>query len=192
MPRRAESVDFDWLGDSAAALGDALEACDWAATMVRAMAEFARPSADTTSAVDVGRLLTSLAALTRNEWKYVADLTLDVPADLPVVKANEGTLSLDCLEQILSAARALREHPAAAAGNRSRLEIDALRDGDAVVVRIQGHPGTEAVGGGAGTAGGGAGTLAADSTGCPMSVRVGGAEPRGPIQVTPPPVWPML
>ena len=133
---RAECTQDDWLDDIGAALGDALEGTDRASALVRGMSEFAHPHPDAVADIDVARIVASLATLSRNEWKYVADLSLDVSPDLPRARGNEAAVSLKCLDLILAAAGAVKRAHAARPGWRGRIDVHAVLRGDHVEVRV--------------------------------------------------------
>ena len=59
------------------ALDQSLEGVGRIATIVQAMKEFSHPGVADKTPVDLNQCVRSTATVSRNEWKYLADLTLD-------------------------------------------------------------------------------------------------------------------
>jgi len=75
--------------------------------IVRAMKEFSHPGTDEKVHVDINRILTSTITVSRNEWKYVADVESDLAPDLPLVPCMAGEISQVFLNLIINAAHAI-------------------------------------------------------------------------------------
>lgn len=107
----AETVaasDIDYLSDEVPlAIAQALEGVDRVATIVRAMKEFAHPGSSEMTLTDLGQALRNTVTVARNEWKYVADLVLDVDPQLPPVPCLPGELNQVFLNMIVNAAHAV-------------------------------------------------------------------------------------
>ena len=83
------------------------EGIDQVARIVRAMKEFSHPGAVEKVPVDVNRAIESTVLVSRNEWKYVADLTTALARDLPLIPAVSGELNQVILNLIVNAAHAI-------------------------------------------------------------------------------------
>lgn len=122
------------------ALADSVDAAQRASAMVRTIAEFAQggTSEDT---IDLPPLVASVTTLTRNAWKYIAEVDTVLPPGLPPVRANQRSLSVALARGVLEAARALAGRGGGLAVESSRLLIEASRRGDRVeiVVSAAGH-----------------------------------------------------
>jgi signal transduction histidine kinase len=97
------------------ALEQSLEGLERVAQIVRAMKEFSHPGQGRAQA-DLNRLVTSTAAVSRNEWKYVAELELDLDPAVGLVPCFEGDLKQVVLNIVVNAAHAIeerrdRQHP---------------------------------------------------------------------------------
>ncbi len=77
------------------------------ATIVNAIKEFSHPGEDEKGDLDVNGLIETTLTVTRNQWKYVADVDLDLAKDLPVVSAIPGEISQVILNLIVNAADAI-------------------------------------------------------------------------------------
>jgi two-component system NtrC family sensor kinase len=90
------------------ALVQSLEGLDRVAQIVRAMKDFSHPGHGRSQA-DLNRLITSTAQVSRNEWKYVAELELDLDPAVGLVSCYEGDLKQVVLNIIVNAAHAIEE-----------------------------------------------------------------------------------
>jgi PAS domain S-box-containing protein len=91
------------------ALGQALEGVERVGSIIRAMKEFAHPGMESYTMVDLNRVVESTVMVARNEWKYVAEVNLDLDPDLPSIQANQGELSQVVLNLVVNAAQAIEE-----------------------------------------------------------------------------------
>lgn len=75
--------------------------------IVRAMKEFSHPGTDEKVPVDINRILASSVTVSRNEWKYVADIETAFASALPLVPCLAGEISQVFLNLIVNAAHAI-------------------------------------------------------------------------------------
>ena len=92
-----------------AALSACAEGLNRVTEIVRAMKDYAHPSTGRTD-IDVNRALESTVQVCRNEWKYVADMRLDLSPDAGTLPCYEGELKQVILNIIVNAAQAIGEH----------------------------------------------------------------------------------
>lgn len=92
-----------------AAIEESLDGIERVVTIVRAMKEFSHPGSVHKSPTDVNQLLRSTATVTRNRWKYVARIDMQLDDDLSAVPALPGELSQVVLNLVVNAADAIRE-----------------------------------------------------------------------------------
>ena len=90
------------------ALNQALEGVERVGSIITAMKVFAHPGVGSYTEVDVNRVIDSTVKVARNEWKYVADLHLDLEPDLPMVQGHTGELSQVVLNLVVNAAQAIQ------------------------------------------------------------------------------------
>ena len=72
------------------------------------MKDFSHPGVETTDA-DLNRIIESTVSIARNEWKYVADLELDLCPALPAVPCSEGQIKQVVLNMTVNAAHAITD-----------------------------------------------------------------------------------
>ena len=131
------ALKLDWVQDETRkVLSDSMEGIDQVVRIVRAMKEFSHPGSPEPMPVDLNRCLESAATVSRNEWKYVADLTLQLAADLPMVQAFPGELNQVFLNLIINAAQAIQAK-ARPDGAKGTITIATARIEDGVEIRIR-------------------------------------------------------
>jgi signal transduction histidine kinase len=128
----SESYPLDELQS---ALADSVDAAQRASAMVRAIAEFAQ-AGSVEEAVDLVDLVPSVTQLTRNAWKYIAEVDTVLPPDLPRVRANPRALGVAFARAMLDAARRLAEREGGMAVEASRILVDAAVQHDTVELAV--------------------------------------------------------
>ena len=103
-----EEADVDFLlKEIPTTIAQTLEGVDRVATIVRAMKEFSHPGSEEKTHVDVNRALESTITVSRNEWKYVAEVETRLATDLPLLLCLPGELNQVFLNIIVNAAHAI-------------------------------------------------------------------------------------
>jgi signal transduction histidine kinase len=95
-----------------------LEGVERVATIVRAMREFSHPGTDDKTLVDINRALESTITVSRNEWKYVAEVATRLADDLPLLSCLPGELNQVFLNILVNAAHAIADQTDG--GNRGK------------------------------------------------------------------------
>jgi signal transduction histidine kinase len=104
-----EKVDLDYLCEEIPrALEQSIEGIDRISSIVKAMKEFSHPTMEMT-AVDLNQAIESTVTVARNEWKYVAEVDLDLDRSLPAVPCLPGEINQVVLNMIVNAAHAIAE-----------------------------------------------------------------------------------
>ena len=91
------------------AISDSLEGLERVAKIVRAMKDFSHPGEEDMCAADLNKAIESTVTVARNEWKYVADVELDLDPELPPVPCVLGDFNQVILNMIVNAAHAISE-----------------------------------------------------------------------------------
>jgi two-component system, NtrC family, sensor kinase len=105
------------------------------ANIVRAMKEFSHPGPLEKTPVDLNRAIESTVLVSRNEWKYVAELTTDFDPYLPPVPCLGGEFNQVMLNLIVNAAHAIAD----VVGDRGTLgaiHISTRRNGTSAEIRV--------------------------------------------------------
>ncbi len=102
-----EELELDFFQEEVpAAIQQSLEGLERVASIVRAMKEYAHPC-DTKEPTDINHVVRTTVAMSKNEYKYVADLVLDLQEDLPFVRCVAGEISQVLLNLVVNAAHAI-------------------------------------------------------------------------------------
>jgi len=92
-------------------ISESMEGIDRITKIVRAMKEFSHPGGRDWSSVDLNQCLMTTSTVARNEWKYIAELELDLDPTLPLIHGLPVELNQAFLNFIVNAADAIRERP---------------------------------------------------------------------------------
>ncbi|MBL9167490.1 MAG: PAS domain S-box protein [Verrucomicrobiales bacterium] len=133
-----EQADLTYLmGEIPKAINQSLDGTDRVAKIVRAMKEFSHPSVDERKPIDLNRSIESTLTVARNEWKYVADLVLELGSDLPPVPCFPGDFNQVVLNLVVNAAHAIAETPAVKSGGKGKITVRTFLVDGWVEIQIQ-------------------------------------------------------
>lgn len=91
------------------AVEQTLEGVTRVSTIVSAMKEFSHPGTKEKIPLDLNHAIDSTITVSRNEWKYVAELETDFDPALPLINCLPGELSQVILNLIVNAAHAIAD-----------------------------------------------------------------------------------
>ena len=117
------------------AIGQLIEGVDQVARIVRAMKEFSHPGPLEKAYIDINRAIESTVVVSRNEWKYVADLEMILDPDLPQVPCVAGELNQVILNLIVNAAHAIADK-LQDSGEKGSIQIRTSAAGGFVEIRV--------------------------------------------------------
>lgn len=134
--KRIEELDLDFLMEEIPqAAQQSLNGVNQVASIVKAMKQFAHPEQDNLAMVDINSALEQTTLVTRNEWKYVADLDLNLEPKKPMVEGYPGPLNQVFLNIIVNAAQAIEEQ-VGNSGVKGRIAIRTGSDDTSVTIEI--------------------------------------------------------
>jgi len=132
-----QMADADYLQDEIPkAIQQSLEGVDRVAKIVLAMKEFAHPAKKEKTPVDINKAVETTVTLARNEWKYVADVVLDLDPSLPPVPALRDDLNQAILNILINAAHAIGDVVGRNAATKGTIAIQTLNQGRWAEIRI--------------------------------------------------------
>jgi signal transduction histidine kinase len=134
-----ESVDLDYLGTEVPVSAEqALSGIDRVAEIVRALKDFAHPGADQPVPVDINHAIETAIAVSRNEWKYVAELDTRLDPNVTSVPALAGPLNQAILNIIVNASHAIADRvgEAPAEDSKGRITISTAVTNGFAEIRI--------------------------------------------------------
>ena len=119
------------------AVKQSLEGVDRISEIVKAMRTFSHPGRGAKSLANINEAIQSTVMVARNEWKYVADMELDLDPDLPPIPCLVGELNQVFLNVIVNAAQAIGEVVESSTGEtRGIISISTRQEGEDAVIRI--------------------------------------------------------
>lgn len=104
-----EKFDLDYLEEELpSALKQTLEGTNHVADIVKAMKDFSHfGSEEDLQYQDINQAIQSTVTISKNEWKYVADLEVDLDQELDTVKCHIGEIKQVLLNLIVNSAHAI-------------------------------------------------------------------------------------
>ncbi len=132
-----ETSNLDYLTEQVPrALEQSLDGVGRIATIVQAMKEFSHPGTTEMTYADLNQCILSTITVSRNEWKYVAEVDTDLDMALPDVKCLPGELNQVFLNIIVNAAHAISDVVEQHGGEKGRIFIRTQCTGTHVEVSI--------------------------------------------------------
>jgi PAS domain S-box-containing protein len=129
-------ADFEYLKEEIPrALNQSLEGVDRVAKIVRAMKEFSHPAREKT-ATDLNRAIQSTITVASNEWKYVAEMEMDLDADLPAVHCSPAEFNQVVLNIVVNAAHAISDVVGDGGKGKGKIKVKTRTQGDWAVIEI--------------------------------------------------------
>jgi PAS domain S-box-containing protein len=129
-------ADFDYLKEEIPrALNQSLEGVDRVAKIVRAMKEFSHPAREKT-ATDLNRAIQSTITVASNEWKYVAEMEMDLDSNLPSVHCSPAEFNQVVLNMIVNAAHAISDVVGDGGKGKGKIRVKTRAEGEWALVEI--------------------------------------------------------
>ena len=130
-----KAVDLPYLHDNVPrALERTLGGIDHVSSIVSAMKEFAHPRTNQKCPADINKALRNALTVSRNEYKYVAEVETDF-GPIPQVPCVVGELNQVFLNLIINAAHAVGD-AVKGSDRRGRITVSTQIEGDAIAIRI--------------------------------------------------------
>ncbi len=106
----SEEVEVDYLAEEVpSAIKQSLEGVERVSKIVRSMKDFSHPGTDHLENIDLNNSIESTINVSRNEWKYVAEMNIEFDSDLSLVPCYPGELNQVILNIIVNAAHAIED-----------------------------------------------------------------------------------
>jgi two-component system NtrC family sensor kinase len=129
------SVDLPYFAQQLPkALERSLDGLKRVAEIVRSMRELAHPDRPEMAEVDLNHLIRNALVVARAEYKYVAEIEIDL-APLPPVRCHAGELNQVMLNLLINAAHAIAD-VVGGSGSKGVIRVSSRLDGAAVVISV--------------------------------------------------------
>lgn len=105
-----EKYDLDYISkETPAAIQQSLDGLNRISEIVLAIKRFSYPSGSDKRLNSLNDIIQTALTVSRNQWKYVAELQLNLETDLPPIQSNAGELNQIMLNLIVNAAHAIED-----------------------------------------------------------------------------------
>jgi PAS domain S-box-containing protein len=133
---QAEDIDLEFLDEETPkALSMAQEGVERITRIVQAMKKFSHPGLEERRSVDLNAALDNTVTVAKNEWKYVAEVELDLAGDLPSVPCLPGDMNQVFLNILVNGAHAIAEKVKGTT-EKGVIKVSSRVNGDWAEVRI--------------------------------------------------------
>ncbi len=135
--RALEEADVEYLLEEVPkAINQSLEGLARVSKIVLAMKEFSHPGSDDKQAVDLNKAIENTVTVARSEWKYVAEMKLDLDPKLPLVDCYAGELNQVVLNMVINAAHAIGDRIGKGSDQMGQITIRTRQEDDQAVIEI--------------------------------------------------------
>ena len=135
-------IDSEFLKEEIpSAIEQTIEGVQRVATIVKAMKNFSYPGVEGLSTVDLNENISNTITVSRNEWKYVAKVVVELDRNIPHVLCNASEINQVVLNLIVNAAQALEENKSDFPDQEGLIQITTCADAEWVEIRITDNAG---------------------------------------------------
>lgn len=118
------------------AIEQSLEGVKRITGIVHAMRDFSHPGSNQKTKVNLNHAIENTVIVSRNEWKYVAEMELDLETSLPEVPCLPGEINQVLLNIVVNAAHAITEMMAHNRPTNGKISISTHKMTDSVAIHI--------------------------------------------------------
>jgi signal transduction histidine kinase len=118
------------------ALEETIEGINRITKIVRAMKEFSHPGKSEKCPTDINKAIETTVTVARNEWRYVAEMTLNLDPQLPLVPCLVSEFNQAILNLVVNAAHAIGDVVKKQSGAKGSVCITTRRVGNDIEVRV--------------------------------------------------------
>ncbi|MFH0974474.1 MAG: response regulator [Spirochaetota bacterium] len=119
------------------AIDQSIEGLGRVAKIVQSMKSFSHPGTDSKVPISINNTIDNIITISRNEWKYAADITTHFNESLPSVLCYPGKFNQVLLNIIINAADAIKEKLGPNPVKKGLIDIITFMENDNVVIRIK-------------------------------------------------------
>ena len=118
------------------AIEQSLEGVNRMQKIVKAMKVFAHPGKNKHIPTDLNECIQSTVTISKNEWKYIADIVLDLDGNLPMVNCDPGEINQVLLNLIVNASHAIADQIDQDSSQKGKIKISSKYIENWVEIRI--------------------------------------------------------
>jgi two-component system NtrC family sensor kinase len=131
----AHDVDY-FVEQIPRAIAESLEGVARISSIVRAMKEFSYPGGKEKTPANLNQAIQNTVTVAAHEWKYVAEVKLDLDSNLPLVPCFVGEFNQCVLNLIVNAAHAIEDAVQNQPGAKGLITIRTQTDGDHAMISV--------------------------------------------------------
>ena len=134
----AAEAEIDYLVQEVPkALAQSLDGVERVSQIVKAMREFSHPGGLEKQSADLNRAIQAAITVSRNEWKYVAEVQADLDSELPLVECVIGQIQQVVLNLLINAAHAIQEKIGPESQEKGIIHVTTRVVVDMVEIRVE-------------------------------------------------------
>jgi PAS domain S-box-containing protein len=134
---KQENLDIDYLLEEIPrAIEQTLSGVEHVTKIIRSMKEFSHPGQEQKEDTDMNRAIENTITVTRNEWKYAAEVITDFDSNLPPVPCRQGEFTQVIMNLIINAAHAITEKNDDAMDRKGTITISTKLEDNRVEIRV--------------------------------------------------------
>lgn len=118
------------------AINETMDGIERISRIVKAMKEFSHPGGKEKAMIDLNKAIQSTVTVARNEWKYVAEVKLELDPELPKTPCFLGEFNQSVLNLVINAAHAIGDMLKKQPGGKGLIIVSTRREGEFVEVSI--------------------------------------------------------
>lgn len=136
IEKEEKRIDLDYLMEEIPkAIAQSTDGVKRVSEIVKSMKDFSYPEGEDKVLLDINGAINSTVTITRNEWKYVAEMETKFNPEIPLVLCFPGMFNQVILNLIVNAAHAIGD-VVKNSGNKGKITISTDDEDDTVVVRV--------------------------------------------------------
>jgi signal transduction histidine kinase len=105
------------------AIDQAIEGIDRIKNIIQAMKVFSHPGKEEHILTDLNQCMQNAITISKNEWKYIADVEADLDPDLPKTRCNPGEINQVFLNLLVNASHAISDKVNSLSGDKGKITI---------------------------------------------------------------------
>lgn len=134
---KVEAADLDYLLEELPlAITQSQDGITSISNIVRAMKEFSHPGSNDKDLTDINHIIENTITVTKNEWKYVAEIKLDLDENLPSVPCYAQNIGQVFMNLIVNASHAIADVVDSAKNEMGTISISTCKVDEELEIKI--------------------------------------------------------
>ncbi|GEM_PF-779051 len=131
-----QEAEFDYLKDELpSALDQSLDGLQQISEIVRAIKEFSHPGQIDRQVVDINRVVENAVKVCKSEWKYTAEMQLNLDSGLPDIECYPSMIGQSIINLVINAAHAIEEQ-GTDTSDPGLIKVSTRKAGDRISIEV--------------------------------------------------------